>query len=88
MSLRIPLPSLIDWREREEKELGRRKLRHDYLASIEAHVRDLTSEQSSSEADAQEKKRKFDSDMEDDLSDLKKSLDWRALRQSCRKRFW
>ena len=72
---RIPIDRLIKFREREKLEggSGYRTLRHKYLAAIEAHVTQISMHVPGS-SDRKELDRTFESDMEDDLRDLKREL--------------
>lgn len=72
---RIPLDRLIDYRQREAKERGSdyRKLRHNYLDAVEKHLLKI-SEVAPNSPDRKELDRVFQSDMEDDLRDLKSEL--------------
>lgn len=72
---RIPLDRLIDFRRREAKERGNgyRKLRHNYLEFVEKHLAAIANVEPNSR-DRQELDRAFQSDMEDDLRDLKAEL--------------
>ena len=72
---RIPLDRLINFRRREAKERGSgyRKLRHNFLEAVEKHVAAIAKVLPNSR-DRQELDRAFQSDMEDDLRDLKAEL--------------
>lgn len=71
----IPFDRLIEFREREAKESGRgyRELRHKYLEAVEAHLKRIAHVRPGSK-DRLDLDSAFESDMEDDLSDLKREL--------------
>jgi hypothetical protein len=70
---RIPFDRLIDFRVREAKDSGYRTLRHNYLEAIEKHLKAIAAVAPNS-PDRRELDRTFQSDMEDDLADLKREL--------------
>ena len=72
---RLPMEKLIAFRMREDKENGSdyRNLRHTYLKAIEDHLETI-SKVAPNSVDRNELDRAFQSDMEDDLADLKKEL--------------
>jgi hypothetical protein len=71
----IPLKTLIEFREREEKEGGHtlRDLRHRYVSNLESYVKRITTEPGN-ESDAREIKRQFADDMRIDLAKLNREL--------------
>lgn len=71
----IKFKNLIALREREAKENGNtiRDLRHRYASGLEKYAKRLTTEVANL-SDAEEILRQFQSDMEDDLADLKSEL--------------
>ncbi len=71
----LPLDSLINFREREEKEAGGhtlKALRHSYLRHVEEHVNAL--QKLTKSADQAELDRAFESDMAADLHRLEEEL--------------
>lgn len=72
---RIPFDRLIAYRKREAKESGSdyRILRHNYQQAVETYVATIATVDPRS-PDREELDRAFQSDMEDDLADLKREL--------------
>lgn len=72
---RLPIDRLVDFRRREAKESGGdyRKLRHNYLEAVERYIGRIAAVAPNSR-DRVELDRAFQSDMEDDLRDLKTEL--------------
>lgn len=76
----VPLRTLINLRQREEKEGGQalRQMRHAFLDAVSAHVSELGKE-GRRESDQVEMTRVFDQAIETDYKDLKRELGFAAL---------